>query len=120
MVHPLQRRINILMYEDIKISRTWRHHAHSTTSRHTTSRTDRQLIKEWLEHLITRSNTHQELTAFFLSSSTTGGGPSTLMLTTVSPRKMTSPSVRFISCSGAVSSPGFFLGRTLLNSSQSA
>lgn len=58
--------------------------------------------------------------AFFLSSSTIGGGPSTLRLTTVSPRKITSPSVRFISCSGAVSSPAFFLGRTLLNSSQSA
>jgi len=56
----------------------------------------------------------------FLSSSTVGGGPSTLRLTTVSPRRMTSPRVRFISCSGAVSSPCFFLGLTRRNSSQSA
>lgn len=56
----------------------------------------------------------------FLSSSTTGGGPSTLILTTVSPRKITKPRVRFISCSGAVSSPAFFFGLTLRNSSQSA
>jgi len=48
--------------------------------------------------------------AFFLSSSTTGGGPSTLKLTTVSPLKITSPRALFISCSGADSSPGFFLG----------
>jgi hypothetical protein len=59
-------------------------------------------------------------TAFFLSSSTTGGGPSTLMLTTVSPRRMTRPKARFISCSGGVSSPGFFFGLIRLNSSQSA
>jgi len=58
--------------------------------------------------------------AFFLSSSTMGGGPSTLKLTTVSPRSITRPSVLFISCSGGVSSPGFFFGLTLLNSSQSA
>jgi len=59
--------------------------------------------------------------ADFLSSSTTGGGPSTLRLTTVSPRKITRPSVRFISCMAGVSvSPGFFFGLTLLNSSQSA
>jgi len=59
--------------------------------------------------------------AFFLSSSWTGGGPSTDKLTTVSPRRMTKPSVRFISCMGPASvSPGFFLGRIRLNSSHSA
>lgn len=66
-------------------------------------------------------NLGKPLTAFFLSSSTTGGGPSTLRLTTVSPRKITRPSVRFMSCGGPASaSPCFFFGLTLLNSSQSA
>ena len=49
------------------------------------------------------------------SSSTTGGGPSTLKLTTASPRRITRPSDRFISC-GAVSSsagsPALFLAFT--------
>lgn len=57
----------------------------------------------------------------FLSSSPAGGGPSTLRLTTVSPRRITRPSVLFISCTGPASvSPGFFFGRTRLNSSHSA
>lgn len=58
---------------------------------------------------------------FFLSSSPAGGGPSTLKLTTVSPRRITRPSVLFISCTGPASvSPGLFFERTRLNSSHSA
>ena len=73
---------------------------------------------KWIR-VTSRKKPPESRTADFLSSSTTGGGPSTLRLTTVSPRKITRPNVLLISCIAGVSvSPAFFFGLTLLNSSQ--